>query len=184
MPSPVDRQVILALRELYRRIPKVNCKRLCGHSCRTVIDMSHTERERIETFLGEPLPEWMRTTVNLVCPLLSHTGECTVYGLRPMVCRLWGAVDTPALSCPHGCAVEGDLLTAVEAELLVLEAFRVGGSDIDAKALAKLSETLANAEGMGPLLDRFLADDHSPEVLNAITTKFRAGEMDTERHTD
>lgn len=171
---------MLALRELYRRIPTVNCQRLCGHACRTVIDMSHTERERIETVTGQPLPDWMATTVNRVCPLLDPGGGCSAYGVRPTVCRVWGATDTPGMVCPHGCTIEGEPLTALEAELLILEAYRVGGSAYDTDELAAFQAVLADARtdsdsDLGPLLDRFIAGDHSPEVLNGLTATIHTG---------
>lgn len=164
---------MLALRELYSRIPKVNCKRLCGHACRTLIDMSNTERERIETFTGETLPEWMHTVPNMVCPLLSPAGECTVYGLRPTVCRVWGVTDTPGLRCPHGCTVEGEPLTAVEMELLMMEALRIGGSKYSDEHIAALQKIVSESGDMGPLLDSYIAGDHSPEVLHALDALVR-----------
>lgn len=168
----MDHQAVLALRELYRRVPKVNCKRLCGHACRTLIDMSHTERERIETYVGEPLPEWMREVPGMTCPLLSETGECTVYGLRPMVCRVWGATDSPGLRCPHGCTVEGEPLSAVQMQRLMLDALRAGGSQYGDKELDALQEVLSS-EDMGPLLDRYIDGDHSPDLLAAFDAKVR-----------
>lgn len=38
------------------------------------------------------------------CPMLSHAGACTVYTVRPYICRLWGATKT--LRCPEGCEPE------------------------------------------------------------------------------
>lgn len=45
----------------------------------------------------------------MTCPMLSPTGKCTVYTVRPFICRLWGA--TPTLQCPHGCKPERWLTT-------------------------------------------------------------------------
>lgn len=36
--------------------------------------------------------------------MLSPTGKCTVYTVRPFICRLWGT--TPTLRCPEGCEPE------------------------------------------------------------------------------
>src|SRR2546429_6087610 len=38
-----------------------------------------------------------------------RNGRCTVYEVRPMICRLWGMVE--GMQCPHGCVPEGGHLT-------------------------------------------------------------------------
>lgn len=37
------------------------------------------------------------------CPYLTADGQCSGYRARPLVCRLWGAIDHPQMRCPHGC---------------------------------------------------------------------------------
>ena len=32
----------------------------------------------------------------------SLKGKCDIYEVRPLICRLFGAVDDPGLACPHG----------------------------------------------------------------------------------
>ena len=45
---------------------------------------------------------------NLDCVFLDKEAKrCKVYAVRPMICRLFGAVDHPKLTCPHGCRPEG-----------------------------------------------------------------------------
>lgn len=167
----MDRDTVLAVRELYRRVPKVNCKRLCGHACRTLIDMSAVERERIETYTGQRLPAWMNTVHNRVCPLLTPKGGCSVYGLRPMVCRVWGATDSPGMICPHGCTVEGEPLSSAEMQHLMLETLRVGGSKYSDAQIAALQAIIASEDGMEELLDRFIDGERSPDLFDAISTK-------------
>ena len=36
------------------------------------------------------------------CPFVT-AGGCGIYEVRPMICRLFGAVDAPMMECPHGC---------------------------------------------------------------------------------
>lgn len=170
----MDREALLALRELYRRVPKVNCKRLCGHACRTLIDMSAVERERIETYTGQRLPEWMHTVHNRVCPLLTPKGGCSVYGLRPMVCRVWGATDSPGMACPHGCTVEGEPLSSTEMQNLMLEALRVGGSKYSDEEITALQAIITSDTGMEELLDRFIDGERSPDLLTEIDARVRA----------
>jgi Fe-S-cluster containining protein len=33
--------------------------------------------------------------------MLGDEGQCSVYDIRPVVCRLWAC--TPEMACPHGC---------------------------------------------------------------------------------
>lgn len=42
------------------------------------------------------------STASGKCPFSSSDG-CAVYADRPLVCRMFGAVDDPMLTCPHGC---------------------------------------------------------------------------------
>jgi hypothetical protein len=94
---------------VWSEVPRVRCKGHCQHSCKTW-SCSQQERALIESVTG-PLKAEGPT-----CPLLSKEGECTVYRIRPLICRAWGAL--PSLPCPHGCKVEGGYLP--EADFLQL----------------------------------------------------------------
>jgi Fe-S-cluster containining protein len=37
----------------------------------------------------------------LTCPLLDMNNMCTIYDIRPMICRIFGLVKK--MRCPHGC---------------------------------------------------------------------------------
>jgi hypothetical protein len=146
-----------ALRNVYAQIPDLHCKGLCANSCRTRIDMSVAERERIEGITGARLPERMFQREGLVCPLL-HEDRCTVYGVRPTVCRLWGVAES--MPCPHGCVPDGGrLLTddeAIELQLQALDAGtpRSGDTDRARRLLQQLPE-------LKPLLARVLRGDRA-----------------------
>lgn len=101
MPSPIEE-----LRAIYDRIPKVNCKRKCGAEfCCSVFDDGAThqiERDRVVQFYGDRPPRGLR------CGYLeSGTNLCSIYSMRPLICRLWGAVNMAQMRCPHGCEPEG-----------------------------------------------------------------------------
>ncbi|WP_440100097.1 YkgJ family cysteine cluster protein [Streptosporangium sp. H16] len=104
------------LAELYAQVPDVGCKGLCHHSC-TVIPQGPREGQRTRA-AGFRLPHWqdaadrMLRGENVVCPALSAENRCQVHDERPMICRLYGAVE--GLVCPHGCEPEGGLLPAAE----------------------------------------------------------------------
>lgn len=116
------------LRLLWAEVPRVHCKGLCWDSCGP-ISASAVERavladegldvprvggegrlERLDRILGvnekgEP--------VVLACPALTEDHRCAVYPVRPLICRMWGAISE--LPCEHGCRVEGGrLLTNAE----------------------------------------------------------------------
>ena len=63
----------------------------------------------------------------LTCPLLSANGRCTVYQVRPLICRLWGT--TRALACPQGCQPER-WVTDDEAVELLKRLFAVAGPEL------------------------------------------------------
>jgi hypothetical protein len=151
------------LRELYAQMPTVKCKGLCSAICGGRIECSDLEREVIEARAGKALTTDRRS----VCTMLSPNGHCTVYGDRPMLCRLWGAV--PQLPCPHGCEVQ-DPISDEQGFVLMLESFRVGGgrhadlpvdSDTDiAVALSRLRSP-AGQRAMGEILTRGRASDRA-----------------------
>lgn len=87
-----------ALTAIYRLIPEIpDCDGGCVESCGPIA-MFDGEWARVKRAAR-------RTPVmakgQMTCPLLSPTGRCTVYSVRPYICRLWGT--TPELACPHGC---------------------------------------------------------------------------------
>ena len=99
---------------LYAALPAIECKRLCQEACGPIA-MSMLERRRIEEHFDGALAVNGEPT----CPLLKD-GRCTVYPIRPAICRLFGLVR--AMQCPFGCIPErwisddeaGSLLREVE----------------------------------------------------------------------
>lgn len=89
-----------ALQAVYAEIPNIpGCTGQCAEACGPIA-MFKGEWERIKAVKGgEP-----KVRQRLVCPMLSPTGKCTVYTVRPYICRLWGA--TRQLACPQGCEPE------------------------------------------------------------------------------
>ena len=84
---------------LYARLPHIHCQRKCQPACGPIM-MSPAEWRRIAERVGQtPQPN-----KDLTCPLLSIMGNCSVYDIRPAICRIYGL--TQALSCPAGCVPE------------------------------------------------------------------------------
>lgn len=119
----------IRIQDLWAMVPIVRCKGLCTDQC-TVIEMSRAERELME----ERIPDYPSADKQMAelrrdgfyrCPALVD-GRCTVYDVRPLICRLWGAEE--ALPCPHGCEVVGGRLPHSEGSALVQISLDVGGA--------------------------------------------------------
>lgn len=85
-----------ALAAVYDQIPAIDCLGLCHRSCGP-IRMTQLEHDTIQQRHGVDIPQTGMAT----CPALTILNRCAVHPDRPVVCRLWGIVDS--LPCPHGC---------------------------------------------------------------------------------
>lgn len=100
---------------LYERIPAFQCKPGCTDCCGPV-PFSRWEWGRVlDKRKGDP-----RTWD---CPYAVR-GRCEIYEKRPLICRLFGAVDTELLRCPHGCGPERKLSTK-EADEIINEYLKI-----------------------------------------------------------
>jgi len=97
-PQPGDKRKRIALDELYAELPALKCKKLCAESCGPV-PMGRVEWQRVCKAVGEE----RKGHADLTCPILEN-GRCAAYEVRPMLCRLWGVVET--MPCPWGCIPE------------------------------------------------------------------------------
>lgn len=117
------------LAELYARIPDMACRGLCAVTC-TTIEMSNVERARIARAGVRILPVVELDPVRIgkdPCPALTADQRCSVYNVRPLICRIWGAVER--VRCPHGCEpVGGKWLTDEDAFAMMCEADEIGGA--------------------------------------------------------
>jgi hypothetical protein len=84
---------------LYASLPNISCKGLCSDCCGPIF-VNAFEWER----MGRP--KW--SGGSLSCPLLEEK-RCSVYDLRPLICRLWGIV--PEMPCPWGCKPDREMTT-------------------------------------------------------------------------
>lgn len=92
---------------LWDIVPTINCKGLCQAAC-TGIGMSQREWNMLDA-AGHGDIGYDENTEH--CNKLGAFGQCTIYELRPMICRVWGASE--ALPCPYGCtAVMNDGMSA------------------------------------------------------------------------
>ena len=128
MTSP---DVIAELEALYATLPTVECVGLCWNSCGPV-DMTIAERERIAErgveivpFSSERAQRWAAGEP-LHCAALNHMRRCSIYDIRPLICRIYG-VARGELACRHGCEVSGPRLKLEDVLELQTRAFLIGG---------------------------------------------------------
>jgi hypothetical protein len=103
----VELEMYREIDAVYAGLPTVECKGLCHEYC-TEILMSSAEEYRLNHESGRPyefvkkfrqLAYGLRTPE--LCPHLSADKRCTVYAIRPAVCRAFGVGE--GLPCPFGC---------------------------------------------------------------------------------
>ena len=176
MPRP-RRETDAALQALYDQIPAIpDCRGHCWISCGP-LEMSDRENRRIRdagfTITNHLTARQFAGT--FWCEALGPDGRCQVYDLRPLVCRLWGAVES--MPCPYGCQPERWLSDA-EGRDLVAASLDVGGygiaSNMDMVAAAmripgmadKLREFVATKPG-----DRLRVAAYGQKLPPEITSR-------------
>ncbi len=163
---------VAQLEALYAGLPTIKCQGLCWNSCGPIM-MSDLERERIEA-AGVRIPDfdqgqavrWNRGEP-LHCPALDGWHRCTVYDVRPMICRIWG-VGRGDLACPHGCEREGPRLRLGEVLQLVLKANVIGGND-DEWDWSEIDEQVMQDPAVKSALIRHMSgeDTAAVDLMNA-----------------
>jgi Fe-S-cluster containining protein len=121
-------QMDAELRKLYDQIPAIpDCDGRCWTSCGP-IDMSDRERQRIRQ-AGYRITPWQDARAwkeTYYCEALTGDKRCAVYEMRPLVCRLWGAVE--GMPCVYGCIPEGGRwMSDEDAFRLIAASQRIGG---------------------------------------------------------
>jgi hypothetical protein len=148
-----------AIEEIYAEIPNVpDCNGSCATACGPIA-MFKGEWERVVRSAGRT-PR-LRPG-QLVCPLLSPTGKCTVYTVRPYICRLWGT--TRALRCPQGCQPERWLSVDEARDILQrLDAIAGPGTDGPMGSVTSIWEGI----NLEPRDQRLSVIDRLTEAANA-----------------
>lgn len=123
-------QIDVALQELYDQVPRIpSCDGRCWISCGP-IDMIDRERARIREagYRITPAADAVLQADTFWCEALTEDRRCAVYGIRPLICRVWGT--TERLRCPYGCIPEDGWLTDEEFADLLVEADKLGGNKL------------------------------------------------------
>lgn len=100
---------------LYEKIPQFKCIPGCTGCCGPV-PFSKWEWKRIKDKRKGDIK-------TLTCPYAVN-GRCEIYDKRPLICRLFGAVDVDTLRCPYGCGPEKPL-TKEDADKIMMEYFKI-----------------------------------------------------------
>jgi Fe-S-cluster containining protein len=111
------------LNKIYKKIPSLKCPPGCSACCGPVPLCSKEAsvlkdlvKDNPDKSLLEGLNSFMTPTdPDLNCKFSSAKG-CTVYENRPLMCRLFGTVES--LKCPLGCAPSRYLTRAEENDLM------------------------------------------------------------------
>lgn len=138
-----------ALRELRAQVPQIDCKGHCHTSCGPIF-MGLDEHRQIAELHGGPIPHAARNlrgqvllaAPDLVCPLLDADRRCTVYRRRPLICMLWGVVES--MPCIYGCRPER-WLTDEECISLLLQSGAWDGLPMTASSARSLLGGLRQA---------------------------------------
>lgn len=99
-------------------IPSFGCRLGCADCCGLVV-WTYREHQALRAYLKERERKEAKPNPAepLTCPYV-ESGQCSVYEVRPLLCRLYGTVA--GMQCPHGCR-PACLLDAATEEALMLE---------------------------------------------------------------
>jgi Fe-S-cluster containining protein len=155
------------LADLYARIPAIpDCDGRCWTSCGP-IDMSDRERQRIRAagVRITPYQEALAGVERFHCDALTGDKRCAVYELRPLICRIWGAVE--GMPCVYGCVPEGGRwLSDMDAYRMIAEAERIGGGRHGDAGAADIDAAMAR-EGIRAEVERIRARGMAGEKRRA-----------------
>jgi Fe-S-cluster containining protein len=113
-----ERESTLDIEDLYGMLPVVPCIPGCTECCREfgVPCRTRVEDEHFRTYLKEN-DMLVGQAIGTTCPYVTEAG-CSVYPVRPLTCRLYGA--SVNYRCKRGVVPLGMLDEDEEAELLHL----------------------------------------------------------------
>jgi Fe-S-cluster containining protein len=81
-------------------LPPMRCDDGCGECCGPVM-VTETEFQRASRYVKEHGIVPVENPDKVTCPLFLD-GRCSIYPVRPMICRAYGHSEAPTLTCPRG----------------------------------------------------------------------------------
>lgn len=119
-----------ALVALYAELPKMQCQGLCADSCYSLVQ-TPLERDLVADVTGVQLA--LVQAPPTACPALGMLNTCTVYEVRPMICRLWGM--SSGMRCQYGCEPEGGFLSGEQFYEFLARAAELAGDQETAERM-------------------------------------------------
>lgn len=99
-----DMEIPKKVAAIYSQLPPLECRGLCQECCGPIAVADVELKMIVERIGHHPAPMGRLGRQNsmacMTCPLLKD-GQCSIYDIRPFICRLWGV--TKSMPCPHGC---------------------------------------------------------------------------------
>lgn len=109
---------------LYAGLPDIDCRRQCARHCGPIVVPEAEWRRMQRATGGAPEAE------SVVCGHLdAAAGLCRAHPLRPLICRLWGVLES--MPCPYGCEPER-WVTQAEADALLERALALSEGRVTA----------------------------------------------------
>lgn len=136
--APNPRRLRMRLQALYAQVPDIPaCQGLCHDSCGPIEpSVGIAERHNLERASNRELGcVTMAGPRQGDCSMLTEDRRCSAYDDRPMICRLWGAVEN--MKCPFGCIPRGGWLPADTGMALLTEALTLAGLEPGQRDIAK-----------------------------------------------
>lgn len=128
------REAFAQLDAIYAELPTIECRGLCAIACGTMFltDLevrrlqaaTHVKPRTVLKMLADGAPHTARERDR--CIYLKND-RCSVYAIRPLICRAWGLVRL--LSCMHGC-LPARWLKDLEFARLAQKVERLGGGRV------------------------------------------------------
>jgi len=138
----ITKKELAELREVWDSIPGLKCQGKCYDTCTTLDFTSPIEKKVVRSYcvqhklpyfefkvLSPPSPEITKHQAEghepsdgcLKCPYLTVQNRCSIYDVRPILCRLYGVTELQR--CPFGCEPER-ILTVGESSLIMRKPWR------------------------------------------------------------
>jgi hypothetical protein len=89
----------MQLTEIYKQIPQSTCPHNCGECC-GILFPSMAELRNVQTWCSKKHLAFknFNMTTGLDCPYLDTNKQCSIYPVRPFLCRILGVCSD--LPCP------------------------------------------------------------------------------------
>jgi Fe-S-cluster containining protein len=116
----------MTLQDIYNNLPEIECQGNCYAQCSVLPFVYQAELDNIgfnpnfktqEDYIKHYKEKHENESNGCItCPMLDSNKRCKIYDKRPLICRLFGAVEH--MKCPFGC-IPSRYLTDAEANEII-----------------------------------------------------------------